>query len=1238
MNSDEEICRVCRCEGTEDSPLFHPCKCTGSIRYVHQECLVEWLAHSKKKHCELCKSQFRFTKIYSDRMPQSIPFFVLCKKVIVTTQKKLFFISRVLLALFCWTVLLPLLLQYVWSLNLKLGDAYTFASANANVTTIHGQRAPGYFESISSITSIPRLNMLIASTAQGQVLTFSVTFVLITAFLVREWVLQNAVHVVDELQGQQFNDLDENNQAAARNMREVHEARQRLAVVMDNLRERQLQRNEELQRNGRIEELDRARRRFALLENNIRDAANTMVNTPDRNGDDDFPESDQYPRVNPFAPQRPLDGIDTMGYNRIQPIPGSGPHSQASSTNLAEAHNNDNLNPFADESSMNSPTSSESESEDNHAPELPESVREVRPGPPVIDNARDLDNRAVRNAVLEAQNEAVADEDVNAAARAAQIAHADDADDFDGIFEFLGLRGPVLGFLQNCFVIAFVVSIFLTVVIGVPYVTGRIFVEWTLFFVQRPTVVLTFCWVILGTISDWTLGGLFNLSKLIFKLPGASSFGNSVGVSSFFDMSYDQVIQSFTAFFHDKVYSLSDFNGILAFRLSTVQNKFIETFSLFPVFRVSHMFAKLLKDFIQNYSTRPVDRVFTLMVGYSLFSSLGISYLNRKQFLFKDPQIRNVELAFREGLRQCGSIVKFTIIFSIELVVFPIFCGILLSLCLIGTFKNMTFEILCNVMSDHPFPATFFAWFIGITFMFEFAVFISMIRKIVRPGVLFFLRDPNDPQFHPIREILEKPMLLQLKKIGFSAILYFSFILGCVGSVIHILKMTGMVFPLKFTTKPVVFEAPIDLLALQALIHVSIKLFKPMDLMRFVWRSLISFLCRGLRLSSYVMGERFKDEEGYYQGKKLTFVRRLFSKPQVTDIESDSDDEKSNEKDSEDGLIFDGCFLKCPSKDVVPVHSGTMLIPITKDGYQLPEKKEKVEDNPDYTTAYAPPYFYKRLIALLFFCWLVSVLTTVSLVFFPLSLGRVLFKAIFPSAFDHDLYTYIIGFCALVFPVYSVYYITSHTGTMQRVSQYAKIEHLKRVLINYGKLGTLYLFAFVVLPILTGTVWELYVFIPFRMLFNKGSLTVDALQSWIIGLFVVRILYYFASSNEDRALTRALREARRDPNDPQIQELMTVYVLPLTGGLILAVTFPSLLTYLTYPFLSSVLPMFSKTEFYRMMHPIFLGFAVLAVICRRLTELSSKWSQGIRDEMYMVGSRLHNYDEHEPSTAAVSEH
>ncbi|CAJ0923381.1 20874_t:CDS:2 [Entrophospora sp. SA101] len=43
---DEDVCRVCRTESSVDHPLFYPCKCSGSIRYVHQDCLTKWLKHN----------------------------------------------------------------------------------------------------------------------------------------------------------------------------------------------------------------------------------------------------------------------------------------------------------------------------------------------------------------------------------------------------------------------------------------------------------------------------------------------------------------------------------------------------------------------------------------------------------------------------------------------------------------------------------------------------------------------------------------------------------------------------------------------------------------------------------------------------------------------------------------------------------------------------------------------------------------------------------------------------------------------------------------------------------------------------------------------------------------------------------------------------------------------------------------------------------------------------------------
>jgi hypothetical protein len=41
-----QVCRICRMGASRDDPLYWPCRCSGSIKYVHQQCLLDWLRHS----------------------------------------------------------------------------------------------------------------------------------------------------------------------------------------------------------------------------------------------------------------------------------------------------------------------------------------------------------------------------------------------------------------------------------------------------------------------------------------------------------------------------------------------------------------------------------------------------------------------------------------------------------------------------------------------------------------------------------------------------------------------------------------------------------------------------------------------------------------------------------------------------------------------------------------------------------------------------------------------------------------------------------------------------------------------------------------------------------------------------------------------------------------------------------------------------------------------------------------
>ena len=73
-DTQENECRVCRVGDEPGRPLFYPCSCSGSIRYIHQDCLEQWLkvANRDQRTCELCGVRFHFTPIYREGAPRRL--------------------------------------------------------------------------------------------------------------------------------------------------------------------------------------------------------------------------------------------------------------------------------------------------------------------------------------------------------------------------------------------------------------------------------------------------------------------------------------------------------------------------------------------------------------------------------------------------------------------------------------------------------------------------------------------------------------------------------------------------------------------------------------------------------------------------------------------------------------------------------------------------------------------------------------------------------------------------------------------------------------------------------------------------------------------------------------------------------------------------------------------------------------------------------------------------------------
>ena len=76
-NEEVSLCRVCHCEGYEKNHLYFPCKCDGSIKYVHDACLLQWLKVKGQRldeaKCELCGERFHFKNVYLNGSPDGIP-------------------------------------------------------------------------------------------------------------------------------------------------------------------------------------------------------------------------------------------------------------------------------------------------------------------------------------------------------------------------------------------------------------------------------------------------------------------------------------------------------------------------------------------------------------------------------------------------------------------------------------------------------------------------------------------------------------------------------------------------------------------------------------------------------------------------------------------------------------------------------------------------------------------------------------------------------------------------------------------------------------------------------------------------------------------------------------------------------------------------------------------------------------------------------------------------------------
>ncbi|CCG83901.1 protein of unknown function [Taphrina deformans PYCC 5710] len=814
-------------------------------------------------------------------------------------------------------------------------------------------------------------------------------------------------------------------------------------------------------------------------------------------------------------------------------------------------------------------------------------------------------------------------------AEANAIARGDMDEDIDGLLMLIGVRGPILALLQNSMLVVVMVTSFIVFGVCLPHMCGRsvlaIIRDPWMYLLHLPVEIARTIIRQFDSIARITLRG----AKMLF-----SPITNHSRVVKYTLLSVSAVgkkLQGLAAL-EDKWKSLGEApSGLVSYLVQAGQ-------------RISaNGSVERTPDLLEIFAKQPAsvpERVLTVFSGYVTLISLGSLYIKLNLRMTTGEQGKNIELIVRSILRQAGFAIKFVSILSIELILFPFYCGILLDGIFSPFFLHSTFIERLSFFADYPFTSIFLHWLLGTIYMFNFALFVSMCREIVRPGLLFFIRDPNDPTFNPIKDILERPIRNQMRKIGISILIYGALILVASGAVVWALfRCLSGILPLSWNSAEPLFEVPFDLLLFQILLPLTYRYTKPHKLIKSVWSSWFTGCARALRLSSFIMGERHPDEEGYLEGRSSLLAQLWFKSPDV----------------NAPSFKKSGSFRRVPAIDSLPMRQGRdMILVVTEDNnlHHPVEGDDETRDDPNYTVVYAPPKLRLRIHAFLFLMWAFAATLCLGVVVMPLLIGRRIFRTIASQSQAHDLIAYLYGVYAIGITIWFLRKLSRATSFKNSVVNCYRdvVNNPTQAMskVSAGLVLTLkwsYLLGTmsVLIPVLLGLTLETYVIIPLGIWLNPAYVpTVHLVHDWIVGLVYVKIIGRTALMMPPNTVGDALNNTmrndwRRGWRNPDLRLATRRLIFPITASLLAALIMPLSIGALAKHVAYNHVPKDNAIMLYRMSYPAAFLSAMLILAGRAVHSLLLRWRATVRDTLYLKGRKLHNFGESMPPALPASE-
>ncbi|CAH3042084.1 unnamed protein product [Pocillopora meandrina] len=612
------------------------------------------------------------------------------------------------------------------------------------------------------------------------------------------------------------------------------------------------------------------------------------------------------------------------------------------------------------------------------------------------------------------------------------------------------------------------------------------------------------------------------------------------------------------------------------FWVVSLNTSFILVFAFCP-FHIGQ-FTVILLSLEEVFQSSKFEGLLTAVLGYVIIAfSLILCHVS----FFT----RNVTLIPKRILGLCYVVVKVSLLMLVEIGLFPLVCGWWLDVCSLSLFGATLKDRLLSVDSA-PGTAMFLHWLVGMVYVFYFASFVLLLREVLRPGVLWFLRNLNDPDFHPVQEMIRLPVYRHARRFLLSLVVFGTTVLLMMYLPVRLIKWlfpSFLPYNVQLFSEVPVSELSLELLLLQVVLPALLEQGHTRQWLKNVMRGWAVAAAFVLNLRSYLLGDVPLDGAENVYGLHLSYrvdQRNAGNGPQVN-------------------AAGQNAVQAQPAAGNAAGGGGAAL------GFQ--------------------PYIRPRMFA--FKILLLVVLMCVSLSFAsfvtltgPVFIGRSVMLLWMGDAAVHELYTaacglYIIWLVCRIGSVLTSWIPLGCKGVALKFFEWFLLG-LKCVIVALALIG--------LVPLLLGLLFELVVVAPLRVPLDQTPLFFPW-QDWALGVLHMKIICAVTMMGPNWWLKRALEQVYQDG----VRNINVVFIfrhvtLPVVCCLLLAVSFP-------YVTAAGVIPIFVRSPDTRLfclrrIYPFLLAmFILIAGFIFQGRQFRLLYER-IRNDKYLVGQKLVNYE------------